>query len=1212
MGRREKPIDPGAGPVQAFAFALRKLRREAGSPPYRAMAEDAGYSIAALSRAAAGEALPSLALTLAYVRACGGEPAEWEQRWQAVRDEEAAQVREADAEAADPPYRGLTRFEPGDHTRFFGRTRLVDRLTALAGSRRCLVVLGASGSGKSSLLRAGLVPRLRNTTDPELRPAAIRILTPGPQPVRDHRGLFTPAAGPGDTWLVVDQFEEVFTLCHDVGQRREFIDLVLSAREAGSGLRAVVGVRADFYARCLDHEGLAEVLGEASLPVGPMSPDELRDVIVKPAAAEGLIVERALTARLIEETGQEPGGLPLLSHTLLETWRRRQGRTLTLAGYEAAGGIHGAIAQTAEDLHTRLTPPQAEAARHILLRLITPGEGAPDTRRPVDRAELATAPCAGPAPDPAPDTVLQRLARARLVTLDGDTVDLAHEALITAWPRLRSWIDDNRERLRRHRRLTAASHNWHDRGRDSGALLRGTELGEAEDAFRTAGQQEELTLPERDFLHQSVRAARRRTRRTRQVMAALCVLVVFALTATGIAVQRTTAADTQRRLAMSRELASRADQLSQGEPEAAMALALRGYRQAPTTEARSSLLSAYARFNVGRLTGHTETVLSAAFSRDGRTLATASWDHSVKLWNVRSHRLLATLTGHTGAVTAVAFSPDGRTLATSGNDRSVKLWDTRSHRLLATLTGHTNMVEGVAFSPDSQTLASAGSDRTVRLWDTRTHRERAVLSGHPDAVYRLAFSPDGRTLASADVGRTTRLWDVSSRRTLAVLTGRTGAVNAVAFSPDGRTLATAGTDDSVKLWNVRSRRQLATLTGHTDTVQGVAFSPDGRTLASASADRTVRLWHPRTGKARATLTMKRRVHSVVFSPDGRTLATAGQEPAVRLWDVAPRRQTATLSGRSGSGTARPSFADRRAFLTFDHDTLATYWSTGEPRSRPVPLRSPKPVTESVASGDGKVLATGDRARTVRVWDRATGRTILTLPKTTWNLRQLAITPDGSTLAAGGTDGTVRVWDVATRRTTAFLRTARSVTALAIRPDGRAVAFVGDSGTTRLWTIRSGQAAPPLPAPIDPSMALAFSPDGRTLAVGGNDGAVKVWDIAERRTTATLTGHTGAVLGVEFSPDGSTLATTSTDGSVRLWNPRSARVRATLTGRAVERITTVRFSPDGRALAAVGTPGTTRAWSIDADYVAERICRLSTAHRWGRLLPDQPVRDLCPD
>nr|WP_055568017.1 hypothetical protein [Streptomyces atriruber] len=328
------------------------------------------------------------------------------------------------------------------------------------------MVLGPSGSGKSFLLRAGLVPWLRNTEDPGLRPATIRILTPGPRPVRDHRKLFTPAEGPGDTWLVVDQFEEVFTLCHDAEQQREFVGLVLSAQEPRSRLRVVVGMRADFYARCLEHEGLARVLGEASLPVGPMTPDELREVIVKPAAAAGLIVERALTARLVVEVHGAPGALPLLSHTLLETWLRRRGRTLTVQGYEAAGGVHGAIAQTAEDFYTRLAPDRAETARHILLRLITPGDGAPDTRRPIGRGELATTRCA--VRDAGPETVLHELARARLVTLDDDTVDLAHEALITSWPRLRRWLEDDRERLRRHRRLTSASHNWHERNRDSG------------------------------------------------------------------------------------------------------------------------------------------------------------------------------------------------------------------------------------------------------------------------------------------------------------------------------------------------------------------------------------------------------------------------------------------------------------------------------------------------------------------------------------------------------------------------------------------------------------------------------------------------------------------------------------------------------------------------------------------------------------------------
>ncbi|MFH8350083.1 hypothetical protein, partial [Streptomyces sp. NPDC018045] len=1115
-----------------------------------------------------------------------------------------------DEELTDPPYRGLARFEPGDHARFFGRTRLTEDLTDLAETHRCVMVLGPSGSGKSSLLRAGLIPRLQTTADTALRPAAIRILTPGPRPVHEHRKLFTPAPGAGDTWLVVDQFEETFTLCRDAAERSEFVRLLASARDPGSRLRICVAVRADFYARCLEYEALAAVLKEASLPVGPMTPDELRAAIVKPAAAEGLVVERALTARLIEEAGQEPGGLPLLSHVLLETWRRRRGRTLTLDAYEAAGGIHGAIAQTAEDFYSRLTPPQAEAARHILLRLITPGEGTADTRRPIDRAELATAHCA--APGAAPDTVLERLARARLVTLDGTTVDLAHEALITAWPRLYQWLEDNRERLRRHRRLTDASRNWHERRRDSGALLRGTALAEAQDTFHTPAQMAELSALERSFLHQSVRAAQQRTRRSRQFTAAVSVLLVLAVAATAVAVRKSSVADAQQRLASSRQLADRALRLSGSSPEAAMLLALDGYRQAPTAEARGGLLSAYARFYANQFTSHSRPVSSTAFSRDGRTLATASVDHTIKLWGTRSHRLLATLTGHTDLVNTVAFSPDGHTLASAGNDRSIKLWDARSHRLLATLTGHTNTVEDVAFSPDGQELASAASDRTVRLWNVRTHRERAALTGHTDAVMRLAYSSDGRTLASADMSRTTRLWNTSTHKPSAELAGDTGAVNAVAFAPDGRTLATGSTDHRIKLWDVRSRRLLATLTGHSDEIQEVAFSPDGRTLASASLDGTVRLWRPRARTALATLTVTQPVSALAFSPDGHSLASTGTGSTALLWDVA-RRRPATLTGRTGTTTADTSFEDRYSFLTVDHDNLVTRWSTTPPRTDPPSPRRPQPAKVRVASADGRTLATVGNDGVIRVRNLLTGKLLAALPQataatTTW---QLSMTPDGHTLAAAGNDGTIRVWDVdaGVQQPTAVLYAPVSVLGLALRPDGRALAAVSADGTTRLWTIGSEQTRTPLSGPKDATRILSFSPDGRTLAVGNTSNSVRIWNAATRRVTATLSTNDGLTRAMAFSPDGSTLATTATDGTIRLWDTRTRRLRAALTG--AEAGSSIHFSPTGRALATITASGTTHLWSTDAEYVATRVCRLSTLHHWSRLLPHQPVQDLCP-
>ncbi|WP_405827887.1 hypothetical protein [Streptomyces sp. NBC_01176] len=531
MGRREIPLDPSAGPVQQLAHALRELRAKAGGPTYRAMAGRSVFSASSLAHAASGRALPSLPLALAYVEACGGDRQEWEARWEAAGRELARSPRDDDG--ADPPYRGLVCFGQADRELFFGRDDLVDRVVDLMGRRRFVALVGASGSGKSSLLRAGILPALRERPEGAPRLAAVRVTTPGGRHTSEHAARLTtvPAASTEDVLLVVDQFEEVFTLCPE---RDRFLDLLLTALDEHSRLRVVIAVRADFLGRCAQHPGLAAALRDATVVVGAMSAAELREAVVKPAANAGLIVERALTARIVEETVQEPGGLPLMSHALLETWRRRRGRALTEEMYEAAGGIRGAVATTAEDLFRRLTPSQAGTARRILLRLITPGEGTEDTRRPTDRAELDAA-------SPETAAVLEQLVRARLLTLDGCRVDLAHEALISAWPRYRAWIDQERERLRLHRRLTDDARTWVEHDRDPDTLYRGSRLAAAADAFAGEARQA-LSSPEAAFLdagtaardHESRQTARA-ARRLRSLTIALSVLLFVALSASLLA-----------------------------------------------------------------------------------------------------------------------------------------------------------------------------------------------------------------------------------------------------------------------------------------------------------------------------------------------------------------------------------------------------------------------------------------------------------------------------------------------------------------------------------------------------------------------------------------------------------------------------------------------------------------------------------------------------
>ncbi|MFH8336340.1 hypothetical protein [Streptomyces sp. AM6-12] len=1164
------------------------------------MAQRTGQGASTLSQAAGGERLPTLPVVLAYVQACGGDPGEWEARWRQTAAEAAAKPRTED-EDAKPPYRGLARFEPADAGLFFGRQRLTDRLFQQACAGRFTAVFGPSGSGKSSLLRAGLLPRLRAPGPAGPQPTAVRVLTPGEHPLRTHAQRLVPADGDGDTWLLVDQFEELYTLCTSPAERDQFIDRLLAATDPANQLRVVISVRADFLGRCAEHPQLTAALQDATVLVGPMSREELREAIVKPAQTAGLIVERALTAHILDEVEDEPGALPLMSHALLETWQRRRGRALTLEAYETVGGLHGAIARTAEDAYARLTPAQGDLARGILLRLVTPGEGTPDTRRPASRAELDF----GNPTDTS--IVLDCLARSRLLTLDHDTVDLVHEALLTAWPRLRHWIDEAREQLRVHRQLTEAARVWKQLGDDPGTLYRGVRLTVAAALPRSS-----LSNAEKEFLDACLAAGlaeeaavRRRTRLRHQAVALLGLLSLLATVTALYAVHAQHTADQQRDIAQSRELAARSEAVLPRLPEAAMMLALQGFRTAPTAEARGSLLSSYAKYTANELTGHTAAVQALEFSPDGHTLVTASADHSVKLWDTSTHQLTATLTGHTDAVNAVAFSPEGHTLATAGADHSVKLWDTGTQRETATLTGHDNTVNAVRFSPDGHTLATGSSDGTVRLWNTATSRTASILDLHTGAISALAFSQDGAILATAGTDRAVHLWSTASRHVTHTLTGFRDAVRALAFAPSGRTVAAASDDGTARLWNVTGPRDPAVLDRRGESVTAVTFSPDGRTLATAGFG-GVKLWDVRTRRAIGALAGDSDV--VAFSPDGRTLATAdafaAADPVAQLWNAATRRKTAVLGDTASANRVAFSPDGGTLATTFAFGTVLL-WDLHRHRQAAAWRSGQGDVWGLAFSADGRTLATGGYDHTVRLWNTSRHRQTAVLTGHTTTVLSAAFSPDGRTLATGSYDGTVRLWDVAAGRTIAVLRGhTDAVMALAFSPDGGMLATASSDRTARLWSVAARRTIAVLHGHTDVVMALAFSPDGGVLATASSDRTARLWSVAGRRSIAVLQGHTDIVSGVSFTPDGRTLITSSYDHTIRMWQTDTARTAAVLDGDS-DGIRAAALSPDGRTLATIGDLGDRRVWSLDPEWTAGRICQASRTHHWADLLADLP-------
>lgn len=549
MGRPERPLDPDQGPLQRFAYELRLLRGKAGQPGYRELARRAHYSATALAEAAGGRTVPSLPVTLAFVRACGGDPQEWEARHRELVE---ALDRTDPPDDGPPPYPGLTAFQPEDADRYFGRDALVERLVHQVARTPVVAVFGASGSGKSSLIRAGLIPATR--THPALsgHEWSCVLLTPTGRPLRELARAVADVCGAGVSggepgWLdralrqadpggrtrfllLIDQFEELFTLCQNPRERAAFIDAVLDAcRGPGRVARLVLGIRADFYGHCTTHPGLLEVLEQGDqVLVGPMTHDELRAAITRPAALAGLTVERELVATMIADISDEPGGLPLLAHALLETYRRRRGTTMTMAAYRECGGVHGALAQTAERLYAEFDAAEQEVARQIFVRLTALGDGICDTRRRVRHGELATV--GHPA---TVRRVLDRLAAARLVVIGTECVEVAHEALIRAWPRLNRWLTDDRADVLMHRRITDATRLWLSSGRDPELLYRSTLLDQAM-AWARSRYRTGLNAAEREFLNaalherdRQIRSRRRRALRLRVAIAAVVALLAL-------------------------------------------------------------------------------------------------------------------------------------------------------------------------------------------------------------------------------------------------------------------------------------------------------------------------------------------------------------------------------------------------------------------------------------------------------------------------------------------------------------------------------------------------------------------------------------------------------------------------------------------------------------------------------------------------------------
>jgi WD40 repeat protein len=1189
------------------------------------------------------------------------------------------------------PYKGLMAFQETDGDHFFGRDPQIKELWEKFrnlnegdSATRLLAIYGPSGSGKSSLARAGLIPELKKNPLPGKNRPIVEVLVPRSHPLEslatmllriapknasiplketrnlvenlkqtNLEGVYNGLRQIADNMLpeillnplvvLVDQLEEVFTLCGDPAERDAFIgNLVCAAADRSHRVSVIVTLRSDFLGSIQKYPKLDQLIEKQGVYVSAMSPEGLRDAISKPAEMAGHPLDLGTVDRLIEQTEGREGALPLLQFALTRIWAGLAEGKEPAQTLRAISGVGGALAGEAQRIYEDLSSEEQEIARRIFLGLVQLGEGSKDTRRRTDLERVV-------AHRDSLEQVQRVIARfsapgARLITLaeDGgtETAEVTHEALFDHWKQMKDWLDASRSDLRFQRRLDEAAMVWQQNGRPEGNLWRAPDLDLLRSFYERAG--DDMSSLQKEFFHASVKAtekAVKEKKRQRQFLfSVLSTALMFTSGAAIFSIYQWQQAQRQRveQLAVtSQALIKTNPVMAEVNAIAAIGLADSPFVKFPnyamSISAHQSLLTAVrlnrekSQFILPR------EVRAVAFSPDGKQIVSGDLDNNLRRWDINigiqtgksftKHKnstwsvAISPDGGHKNPIWSVAISPDGKQIISSSRDNTLRRWDVSTGKQIGEpLNGHKGSVFSVAFNRDGTKIVSGSRDKTLQLWDASNGKPiDKPFVGHEDEVWSVAFSPNGQKIVSGSSDHTLRLWDTKKhQKILPTFRGHLDGVNSVAFSPDGQKIVSGSDDKTLRLWDANNGKPLrnpitgkpiAPLVGHEKEVLSVAFSPDGQKIVSGSRDNTLRLWdasngeqigQPLTGHVDA-------VYSVAFSPDGKWIISGGDDKTLRLWDISTEQLSQPWYGHTKAVWSVVFNRDGTKIVSSSSDKTLRLWdaSNGKPLRNPI---TDKPIAPSVGhttavysvvfSPNGKKIVSASGDKTLRLWNASNGKPIgQPIVGHVDAVYSVAFSPDGKKIVSASWDNTLRLWNANNRQQidktigqplkSGQKKVEDELHSVTFSPNGQQIVSGSRDKKLRLYTSTGQIVGEPLIGHKDEVWSGAFSPDGTKIVSSSSDNTLRLWDSDNgQQIGSEMVGHTKAVYSAVFSLDGKYIVSGGQDKTLRLWDGNTGRpVGPPLIGHESS-VRSVAFSPDGKSVISGSDDNTLRLWRID--------------------------------